>query len=118
MLLFPFPSVLKELLTGEVAFLDTLGSKLSHHLGFGGDCGMVGTGHPEGVFAKQTGTADKDILNGVVEHVPHVGYTCHIWRRNNDGVRLTGIRLGVKQPMLQPVGIPFVLNRFGVIFRG
>lgn len=118
MLLFPFPGMFEELLAGEVALAYTLGGKFCHHLCLSGYGGVVGAGHPEGVFAQQTCATYEDILDGVVEHVTHVEYAGHVWRGYYYGVRLARIGFGVKQAMLQPVGIPLVLHGFGVVFRG
>ena len=76
---------------------------------------MVSTWYPTCVLAIQTGLADKDVLDGVVQHVTHVQYTCHIWWRDNDGVWLTAIRLAGKKLVVQPVLIPFALNFRGVV---
>ena len=72
MLVSPLPSVLQELLSGQVTLSDALLSQLVHHLSLSSDRGVVGARHPTGVLAIQTSLADEDILNGVVEHVTHV----------------------------------------------
>ena len=64
----PVPCMNHEFFTGEVGFVDALLAQLAHHLCFGGDRGVVGTGDPAGIFALHTGATDQYILYGVVEH--------------------------------------------------
>ena len=89
----PLPCVLQELLTGEVVLLDALFGELLHHLGLRSDGGVVGAGNPEGVLTLHTGTTDKDILNGVVQHVSHVEHSGNVGRRNHDGIGLASVGL-------------------------
>ena len=65
----------KKGVAGEVGLFDALIAKLVDHLGFRGNGGVVGTGHPTRVFALHAGPAYQDVLDGVVEHVAHVQYT-------------------------------------------
>ena len=115
MLLFPLPGMLEKLLAREVALLDALGGQLVDHLGLGSDGRMVGAGHPQRVFAHQTGTAYEYILDSIVEHMPHMEYTCDVRRGNHYSERLAGVRLGVKQFMVHPIGIPSILHCAGII---
>ena len=109
--------MLQKFLTGEVGLFDAFCSKLGHNLRLGGNCGMVSAGHPQGVLAHHSGTADKDVLDSIVQHMPHVKHSCHVWRRNDNRVGFAFIRLGMKQVVLHPVAVPFVLNLSRVIFR-
>ena len=52
---------------------------------------MVRTRNPAGVLAFHTGTAYKDILDGIIKHVSHVEHTGDVGGRNDDGVGLTTI---------------------------
>ena len=87
----PFPGMLQEFVAGKVCFLDALRGKLVHNLGFGGNGSMVRTRNPAGVLAFHTGTAYKDILDGIIKHVSHVEHTGDVGGRNDDGVGLTTI---------------------------
>ena len=83
--------MLQEFVAGKVCFLDALRGKLVHNLGFGGNGSMVRTRNPAGVLAFHTGTAYKDILDGIIKHVSHVEHTGDVRGRNDDGVGLTTI---------------------------
>ena len=115
-LLRPRPGVLEELLAGEVGLADALLCQLGHHLGFGGDGGVVGAGHPAGVLAHHAGAAHQHVLDGVVEHVPHVQHARDVGRRDDDRVRLAPVRGGVKQLVVQPVLVPLRLDVGRIVF--
>ena len=93
MLACPVPCMSEELITRQVVFLDALLSEFLHHLGFGGDTGMVCSRHPKGVFSVHSGTSDQNVLYGVVEHMSHVQDTRHVRRRYNYSVRFTIVGL-------------------------
>ena len=93
MLMSPFPGMLQELLSCEVSFLDAFASEFLYHFGLSGDRGVVSARHPEGVLALHTGTAHQDVLNRIVEHVPHVEHTSHIGWRNHDRIGFTSVGL-------------------------
>ena len=118
MMMGPVPGMFEKLLAGEIGFLDTLGGQLGNHLSLGGDGSMVGAGHPAGILALHARTTDKDILNGLVEHVPHVENSGYIGGRDNNGVGFAAVRPGAEEFMLHPVGIPLVFNLCGVVFGG
>ena len=113
--LFPLPGIFEELLAGQGFLVDALFLEEVDHLGFGGDGGVVGAGHPDGVEAEFAGAAYQHVLDGVVEHVAHVKHARHIWRRNHDGVCRTPIRLGVKHAMVGPIFVPFVFYNSGIV---
>ena len=115
-LISPVPGVLQELLTGEIALLDAFGGEFLHHLGFCSDRGMVSTRYPAGILTFHTGTAHQDILNRIVQHVPHVEHTSHVGRWNDDGVGLTTVWFARKELMLCPVLVPFSLDFCGAVF--
>ena len=112
----PVPGMLQELLAAEVALLYSLLGKAVHHLSLSSDRSVVSTGHPQCIFALKASTASENILNGVVEHMPHVKHAGHIWRRNHYSVRLTRIGHRAEKLVLLPVFIPFALNLRGVVF--
>ena len=64
--------MLQELLTCQIALLDTLLGQLLHHLCLCSDRGVVGTRYPECILTLHTGTAHQDILNRIVQHVTHM----------------------------------------------
>ena len=97
MLTCPVPSVLKEGFSGEVVLLDPLRSESSDDLGFGSDGGMVGAGHPAGVEALLTGTAYEDVLDTIVEHVPHVQHARDVGWWDDDGISGTMVRGGMEE---------------------
>src|SRR5690554_4046325 len=69
---------------------------------------MVGTRYPTGILSKHPGTSDQDVLYSVVEHVPHMQHTCHIWRGDDYSIRFTVIRLRFEEALFHPIGIPFL----------
>ena len=114
-LLCPIPGVLEELFAGQVTLLDALGSQLVDHLSFGGDAGMVGSRHPAGVLALHAGTTHQDVLDGIVEHVPHVEHTRDVGRRDDDGIGLTSIGFRTEQFVVHPILVPLGLHFSGVV---
>ena len=92
-LLFPLPRVLKELITGQVSFLYSLGGKLTYNLGLGSYRCVIGSGYPKSVLAHHAGTTYQNVLNGVVKHMAHMQHTGHVWWRNDYGIRLTAVGL-------------------------
>ena len=97
------PDAFEEFLAAEVVFgfaLLFLQRLLDLHLR--GDAGVVGAGQPEDFLAVHARLAAEDVLDGVVEHVPHVEHAGDIRRRDDDGIRraLVGDARGsaVKQP--------------------
>ena len=112
----PVPSMLQELVAREVTLADSLLGQAFHNLGLGSDRGMVGTRHPQGIFALHARAADEDVLDGIVEHVSHVQHTRHIGGRDNDAIGLTLIGHALEQAVLVPILIPLVLDLFGVVF--
>ena len=72
MLVGPVPGMLQELLTGQVALLDTLTGKFLHHLGLSSNRGVISARYPQGVLTFHSGTTHQNILNRIVQHVAHV----------------------------------------------
>ena len=117
-LLGPVPSVLEEFVARQVALLHALLGQAVHHLGLRSDGGVVGAGHPAGVLALHAGTAHQYVLNGFVQHVPHVQHTGHVGGRNDHGVRRAAVGFRGKQFVVHPVLVPLILNFLRiVVFR-
>jgi len=60
------------------------GGQLPLHHVLGGDAGVVGARHPEGVKAVHPFVADQDVLQGVVEGMAHVQHPGDVGGRNDD----------------------------------
>ena len=120
-LFLPGPDALEEFLAAEVVlgFLLLLLQRL-FDLHLRGDAGVVGAGQPEDFLAVHARLAAEDVLDGVVEHVPHVEHAGDVRRRDDDGVRRALVaharRVGGEATLLQPEVIPFVLD--GLRFVG
>ena len=63
-----------------------------HHLR--GDTGVVGAGLPQNVPAAHPFKATEDVLQSVIERMPHVQRTGHIGRRDHDREGLGVLPLG------------------------
>ena len=111
----PVPSVLQELVASEVGLLNALLGETFHHFGLGSDAGVVGSWHPKGVLAFLTRATHEDVLDSVVEHVAHVKHTGDVGWRYHDSVGFALIGNRLKQVVVNPVLIPFVLDRFRVV---
>ena len=116
MLVSPVPCMFKKLFASEVGLFYALGGKLVHHLSLGGNAGMVGARHPKGILALHACTANENILNGVVEHVAHVKHAGYVRRRNHNGVRFALVGSGLKQIVVHPIFIPFILHFGRIVF--
>ncbi len=115
MLVCPLPCVLQELLTRQVALLYSLLCQPVHDLGLRGYRRMVGAWHPAGVLPLHACAAHQNVLNGVVQHVPHVQHAGDVWRRNHNRVRLAAVGLRAEEFVFQPVLIPFALHIGGIV---
>ncbi len=114
----PLPSMLQEGLAAEIRLFDPGFAQLLHHLGFRGDGRMVCPGDPASVVAAHSGTSDQDILNGIVEHMPHVQDAGNVGRRDDNGVSGSLIGRGTEGISIHPTRIPKSLYQAGSIFRG
>jgi len=77
---------------------------------------MVGTRNPTSVLALHPGAANQHILNGIVEHVPHVQNPGHVGRWDYYAIRFASVGYGTEKSVVHPVLVPFVFNRCRVIF--
>ena len=112
----PCPRVFQELLAREVALVNPLLFQALDHLRLGGDGGMVGAGHPAGVFPLQPRAANKDVLYRLVEHMPHMQHARYIGGRDDHRERFTPVRLAVKQLLVKPILIPLGFDVGRIVF--
>ena len=89
----PIPCMLEELLTSEVRLINALLLQAFNHLSFGGNRSMIRTGHPASILAFLTSATNENILNRLIQHMPHMEHTRYIWGRNNNGISRTTIWL-------------------------
>ena len=111
----PVPSVLEEGFAREVVLLDALSCQTADDLRFGSDRGVVGTRYPAGVEATLTCTAHEDILDTIIEHMPHVQHTRDVGGRDDDGIGRAMIGGRVEELVLHPVLIPSILHSLGAV---
>ena len=121
MLFLPLPDALEEFLAPEIVFGQALFLlQRLLHLHLRGDARVVGARQPEDFLAVHARLAAEDVLDGVVEHVPHVEHARDVRRRDDDGIRRALVadarRVGGEATVLQPEVIPFVLD--GLRFVG
>ena len=114
----PIPRVLEEGVAAEVGLLDALVAELADHLGFRGDGGVVGSRHPAGVLALHPRAADKDILDGVVQHVAHVEHAGDVGRGNHHGVGLPVVRDAAEGLGVFPDLVPAVFDGGRIVMGG
>ena len=118
MLLLPLPCMLEELFAADIFLAYALLFQLGHDLALRGDGSVVGAGNPARVLAVHARLADKHVVERVVEHVTHVKDTRHVRWRNHYCIGLTGIRFGMEEAVMDPVGIPLVFYLCGIVLRG
>ncbi len=86
---FPGPDLFQERFAADLA---AAGFLALHHLALDDhlrrDAGVVGARLPEHVLAAHALEAAEDILQRVIEGMPHVERAGHVRRRNDDRVRL------------------------------
>ena len=115
-LLLPFPSILQELLAGDVLLGDAHALELRNHLALSGYGSVVGAGDPAGVPAVHACLADQHVVQSIVQHMSHVQDARHIRRRDHDGIGFPSVWFGVEELVFKPIGIPLVLHFGGVVF--
>ena len=113
------PDPLLEALAPEVeAGLAFLRHDALHHV-LGRDAGVVGSRKPERVPAAHPLEANEDVLDGVVEAVPHVQDRGHVGRRHHHDVACTGIpRVGAEEVGCEPPAIEIGLDGGRVVLGG
>ena len=115
-LVSPVPSVLEELIAGEVGLLDALLSEAVYNLSLGSDTSVVGTWYPACVLALHACTANENILDRIIEHVTHVKHTCYVWWRDHHCIRFTTVWLRAEKLVVEPVLIPFTFHCLWIVF--
>ena len=120
-LFFPRPDVFEELLAAQVVAVlhhALLAERLFHHR-LRGDAGVVGAGQPEHFLAVHPRLAGEDVLDGVVQDVPHVEHARHVGGRDDDRIRRFGRRgVGDEAVVLQPEVVPLLLDRLRFVGFG
>ena len=113
----PLPNPLQEFLAAEIeAALLLFLFELLFHDHLRGNARVVRPRQPKDLFAIHARFAGEDVLDGVVEYVPHVQHTGNIWRRDDDGIRRLGrSRIGNEQVIVQPELVPLRFDRFGFV---
>ena len=115
-LLLPLPGVAEELLARELRLFNPLFVEHRHHLGLGGNRGVVHARHPAGVAARHAGAADEHVLQRVVEHVAHVEHARDVGGRDDDGIGLPLVGFRVEETVLNPKVVPFGLDILRRVF--
>ncbi len=111
LLLAPGPDLFEELLAAEVAAVLLLLAQLALHHRLRRDAGMIGARQPHGLLPLQPRPADKDVLDGVVEHMAHREDARDIRRRDDHGIgRLARLDPARKHPGGLPGGIPLLFD--------
>ena len=118
MLMCPVPGMIQEFVTAQICFFNPLLGQHVDHPGLCGNGGMIGSRHPQGIFSQHAGTADQNILKGIVEHVSHVQHSGYIGWGYYDAVRFPLIGGAFKELILHPVSVPLILHTGRIIFRG
>ena len=113
---FPRPGALQKAVPAHHFLGQAVRPHGLHHLGLGGNGGVVGAGHPQGGVALHALVADEDVLPGVVHGVAHVQLAGDVGRRHDDGEGLfAAVDFGVEVAVVAPVLVNAVLHAFGVI---
>ena len=110
--IFPLPNALQkffapQIIAGQSLFF----AQALLYLNLRGNAGVVGSGNPNGVIPLHSLIANKNILQGFVQRVPHVELSRHVGRRN-DHREMLGIVFGIgrKVALFAPFGINAVLK--------
>ena len=120
---FPIPNALKKRFAPEVVarFAFRLFELFFNH-DLRGDARVVRAREPKDFFAVETRFARENVLNRIVEHMPHVKHARNVRRRDDDGIRRAAFAyargIGGKAAFIDPVFIPTGFDLCGfVIFR-
>ena len=96
-LLLPVPDTLQKFLTPEFEPVRPLRTQTLLHLCLRGNARMIAPRYPDDILAAHALVAHKDILERIVERMPHVQLPRHIRRRDHYAVGRTRlIRVIVK----------------------
>ena len=113
----PLPYTFQEFFTAEVIFIETFFSDLLFDLDLRCDAGMIFARQPQDIVALHSLVTDQNILQGIVERMPHVQLAGDIWRRQHDAVRFFfRICFIMEYTMIFPEAIPFLFDLTGIVF--
>ena len=115
-LLLPIPDTFEEFLAPEFEAVCALRAQTFLHLCLCRNARMIAARNPDNVLAAHPLIAHEDVLQCVVECMPHVELSRHIRRRNHHTVWLTRLvcRI-VKKIVFFPVRVPFALKALRVV---
>ena len=113
--LAPCPCPLKEPVAPDGFFRQAIGAHGLDHLRLRRDGGVIRAGHPQRFIPLHPAVAGEDILQGVVQRMPHVQLAGDVGGRHHDGVRLFFAavgRLGVGDGMEIAARLPHIVDAF------
>src|ERR1041384_630680 len=85
----------------------------------GRDAGVVSAGEPKDFFAIHPRLAGEDVLNGVVQDMPHVKHAGDVWWGNYDRVsRLGRCGIGGETVLVEPELVPLFLDCLRLVCLG
>ena len=87
-LLFPLPRALQEPFPADIGFGEPFALHLLHDFDFRRDGGVVGAGEPQRLVTLHTLKAREDVLNRLIQRVPHVKLPRDVGGRHHYGERL------------------------------
>jgi len=112
----PLPDALEEPVAAEGVAGLPLEAQRRLDLVLGGDAGMIGARHPQGLVALHFFPADEEILDRVIEDMAHGEHAGHVGRRDHDRIGVFGgPGIGVEQLVLFPESVPAVFHQGGII---
>jgi hypothetical protein len=115
-LALPLPDPLDEGLAPEVEAVLPRGGQLPLHHVLGGYPGMVRTGHPEDVVTAHPLPAAEDVLQGIVQRMPHMEHSGNVGGGDDDAVGgLVTRGIGMKVPLLLPLPVTPFLNALRLV---
>jgi len=114
---FPLESIAQKFFASDIRFPQALLPEQGHHLSLGSNGSVVCAGYPACVFPLQPCFSDQDILDRIVQHVPHVQYARHVWWGDNNSEWLPPVGHGMKIPPAHPVPVPSFFSFLRVIPR-
>ena len=112
----PLPNEVDEFFSSQFAPIYTLLCQRFFHDVLRGDAGVVGPRNPARFIPLHSPPTDENVLDGVVEDVPHRQNAGDVRRGNDDGEGLLGmIHNSMELPARFPGRIPAVFDVFGGI---
>ena len=113
---FPLPGSLQEFFSSQLFFVNSLFLQLIRNLHLGRNCCMVRSRDPEGIISLHSLIADQDILQCIVQRVPHMKLSGYI-RRGHYGCKRfsASVYFCMKIFVLTPFVIKFWFNLFWIV---